>query len=75
MAELKDTFEPIYRCPQCGSRDLRVELPCVFKLDADNELIDASDPPVVWDIQDNSFMVCSAEECEHEGKATKFLAP
>ena len=65
-----------YKCPMCGSADLRAEVISVYAIEIDNSgqwLKCVSATPDINDIQDDARMVCNNEDCEHEGPARLWL--
>ena len=63
--------EPFWRCPKCGSIDLRVQALVTMKLTQEPDESSFSTEPVgdhEWD--SNSWMLCN--DCEHRGMAHTF---
>lgn len=64
-----DEKKPIFRCPKCGSHDLRVQCTATLMFEGP----DLTDPyidqeSVSWD--DKSWCMCNS--CEHDGELRSF---
>ena len=65
--------EHSYRCPRCGSTDLRVEVVRVHSLNYDGTL-DVADGPCLVDseVNPNAKMLCNNGDCEFSDEARHF---
>lgn len=65
---------PEYRCPKCGSTDLRVQVTivCSVERSPDGRQIPVqNDFDIGEDIYDEDIMLCN--DCEHDAVASDFL--
>jgi len=63
---------PEYKCPECGSDELDVTLPCSFFVGKGQLEIDRTDTyPTVADITEAAPMGCLS--CLHTGEAAEFM--
>lgn len=76
---MNNRVEPTrYRCPKCGSDELRCEVTIVATVEQDKE--DGEPYPIIEDLDlgagfdDDATMMCvGGDECEHTGQAWEFM--
>ena len=63
-----------YRCPDCGSDDLRVELPRAHRFSLSRGFLDIADNKLTPDdIPDDAPMTCADDKCDLAGTASNFV--